>query len=392
MKYNFDKIIDRSKTNSRKWNPELYKDTYHGKKDLLPLWVADMDFRVAPPILRSMNNIIEHGILGYSVPEDEYYNSIIDWNAKRKNCRIEKDWIIFANGVVPALNYMIQTFTKEGDSILIQTPVYNPFRVSTENNGRKIVETQLIDTNGYYTVDYEDFERKIVENNIKIFILCNPHNPVGRVWKREELEKMGEICLKHDVLIIADEIHSDLIFKEYSHCSFLTLREELKNICIVCSAPSKTFNLAGLHTSFIFIANPELKAKYKETMMKIRLEAPNIFGIAAVTAAYTKSGEWLDELIEYLDGNRKYIEEYLKENIPEIKYVKPEGTYLAWLDFSEFLKDGHTLEEIFEERAKVAIDYGNWFGKIGENYIRLNFACPRSVLKEALDRIKKAVK
>lgn len=351
-----------------------------------------MDFKVAPPILRSMNNIIEHGILGYSVPEDEYYNSIIDWNAKRKNCRIEKDWIIFANGVVPALNYMIQTFTKEGDSILIQTPVYNPFRVSTENNGRKIVESQLIDDNGYYTVDYEDFERKIVENKIKIFILCNPHNPVGRVWKREELEKMGEICLKHDVLIIADEIHSDLIFKEHTHCSFLTLREELKNICIVCSAPSKTFNLAGLHTSFIFIANSELRAKYKETMMKIRLEAPNIFGIAAVTAAYTKSGEWLDELIEYLDGNRKYIEEYLKENIPEIKYVKPEGTYLAWLDFSEFLKNGDTLENIFEERAKVAIDYGNWFGKIGENYIRLNFACPRSVLKEALDRIKKAVK
>ena len=225
MKYNFDEIIDRSKTNSRKCNPELYKDTYHGKKDLLPLWVADMDFKVAPPILRSMNNIIEHGILGYSVPEDEYYNSIIDWNAKRKNCRIEKDWIIFANGVVPALNYMIQTFTKEGDSILIQTPVYNPFRVLREKNGRKKVESQLIDDNGYYTVDYEDFERKIVENKIKIFILCNPHNPVGRVWKREELEKMGEICLKHDVLIIADEIHSDLIFKEYTHCSFLTLRE-----------------------------------------------------------------------------------------------------------------------------------------------------------------------
>lgn len=392
MKYNFDEIIDRSKTNSRKCNPELYKDTYNGKTDLLPLWVADMDFRVAPPILRSMSNIIEHGILGYSVAEDDYYNSIIEWNKKRKDCNIEREWITFSNGVVPALNYIIQTFTKEGDSILIQTPVYNPFRVSTENNGRKIVENQLIDSNGYYTVDYEDFERKIVENNVKIFILCNPHNPVGRVWKKEELEKMGDICLKHNVLVVADEIHSDLIFKEYKHCSFLTLKDELKNNCIVCSAPSKTFNLAGLQTSFIFIANPDLRAKYQETMTKIRLEAPNIFGIAAVTAGYTKCEEWLDELIQYLDGNRNYIEEYLKENIPEIKYVKPEGTYLAWLDFSEFLKSGDSLENIFEERAKVAIDYGNWFGTAGEKYIRLNFASPRSILKEALDRIKKAVK
>lgn len=390
MKYNFDEIIDRSKTNSRKWNPNLYKDSYHGKTDLLPLWVADMDFKAAPAILNSLQEVINHGILGYTAPDEEYYDSIIQWNKKRKNCDIKKEWIVFTNGVVPAINFMIQTYTKEEDSILIQTPVYHPFRISTENNNRKVITNSLINNDGKYSIDYEDFEKKIVDNDVKMFILCNPHNPVGRVWTKEELEKMGEICLKHNVLIISDEIHSDLIFKEYSHCSFLTLSDRLKNNCIVCTAPSKTFNLAGLQTSLILIADEEIRNKYKETLMKVRLETPSTFGMAAVKAGYLYCDEWLDSLLDYLDGNRKYIEEYLKENMPKVKYVKPEGTYLAWLNFKELLKSGETLEEIFENKAKVAVDYGNWFGEEGEGYVRLNFACPRATLKEALDRIKKA--
>ena len=391
MKYNFDEIIDRSKTNSRKWNPEIYKGTYNGKTDLLPLWVADMDFKVAPAILESLQKVINHGILGYTGVDEEYYNSIIQWNKTRKNCDIEKDWIIFTNGVVPALNYMIQTYTQEGDSILIQTPVYHPFRISTENNNRKIVTNPLVDNEGYYTVDYADFEKKIVENSVKLFILCNPHNPVGRVWTKDELEKMGEICLKHNVIVISDEIHSDLIYKEHSHCSFLTLRDELKNNCIVCTAPSKTFNLAGLQTSLILIADEKLREGYKNTLMKVRIGDPGTFGAEAVKAGYLYAGEWLDELIEYLDGNRKFIEEYIKENMPGVKYLKPEGTYLAWIDFRGVLKEGETLEEIFEDKAKVAIDYGNWFGEEGAGYVRLNFACPRAIVKEALDRIKKVI-
>lgn len=391
MKYNFDEIIDRSKTNSRKWNPEIYKNTYNGKTDLLPLWVADMDFKVAPAILDSLQAVLAHGILGYTAADEEYFQAIIDWNKNRKNVDLKKEWIIFTNGVVPALNYMIQTFTEEGDSILIQTPVYHPFRISTENNNRKIVTNPLIDTNGYYTVDFNDFEKKIIDNNVKMFILCNPHNPVGRVWTKEELEKMGEICLKHNVLVVSDEIHSDLIFKDSKFTSFLTLKDELKNNCIVCTAPSKTFNLAGLQTSLILIADDEIREKYKNTLMKIRLETPSTFGIEAIKAGYMHSAEWLDELIDYLDENRKFIEEYIKENMPGIKYLKPEGTYLAWIDFRNVLKPGETLEEIFEDKAKVAIDYGNWFGEEGAGYVRLNFACPKSIVKEALDRVKNVI-
>ena len=224
-----------------------------------------------------------------------------------------------------------------------------------------------------------------------MFILCNPHNPVGRVWTKEELEKMGEICLKHNVLVVSDEIHSDLIFKDSKFTSFLTLKDELKNNCIVCTAPSKTFNLAGLQTSLILIADDEIREKYKNTLMKIRLETPSTFGIEAIKAGYMHSAEWLDELIDYLDENRKFIEEYIKENMPGVKYLKPEGTYLAWIDFRNVLKDGETLEEIFEDKAKVAIDYGNWFGEEGAGYVRLNFACPKSIVKEALDRVKNVI-
>lgn len=391
MKYNFDEIIDRSKTNSKKWNPELYKATFNGKKDLLPLWVADMDFKVAPEILKSIQKILEHGILGYTAPEEEYYQAIIDWNKRRKNSVIEKDWIIFTNGVVPAINFVIQTFTKEGDNILIQTPVYHPFRLSTENNKRIIVTNPLLNNNGHYEIDFEDFENKIIKNNVKLFILCNPHNPVGRVWTKDELEKMGEICLKHNVLMVSDEIHSDLIFKEYSHCSFLTLKEELKNNVIVCTAPSKTFNLAGLQTSLIIIPNEKLRNAYKTTLANVRIENPSTFGIAAVTAGYNLCEEWLEELIAYLDGNRKFISEYISKNMPSVKYREPEGTYLAWIDFNNAIKKEEKIENIFEDKAKVAIDYGYWFGEEGNGYIRLNFACPRAILKEALDRIKTAI-
>lgn len=391
MKYNFDEIIERSNTLSKKWNPNFYKDTFNGKTDLLPLWVADMDFKVAPEILNSLSAIINHGILGYTLPDERCYNAIINWNKKRKNADIKKEWIIFTNGVVPAINFIIQTFTQEQDSVLIQTPVYHPFRLSTENNNRKVVENPLINNNGHYEINFEDFEQKIIKHNIKLFILCNPHNPVGRVWSKDEIEKMAKICLKHNVLIISDEIHSDLIFKENKFHSFLTLDHKYMENAIVCTAPSKTFNLAGLQTSIIIIPNKIIREKYQHTLSNVRLENPNTFGIEAIKTGYDKSEQWLEELMIYLDNNRKFIKEYLDKNIPLAKYKLPEGTYLAWIDLNEVLPKDEKIEDFFENKAKVAIDYGYWFGEQGKGFIRLNFACPRKVLKEALDRIKNAL-
>lgn len=390
MKYNFDEVIDRASTNSKKWNSEIYKTIYNGNSDLLPLWVADMDFKVAQPILDSMSKIIEHGVLGYTSVDEEYYNAIINWNKKRKNINIDKDWIVFTNGVVPAISFVIQTFSQKGDNILIQTPVYHPFRMTTENNGRKVITNPLVNNEGYYTIDFQDFEKKILENKIKIFILCNPHNPVGRVWTKDELTKMGDICLKHNVLVISDEIHSDLIFKENTHCSFLSLDRKYFSNLIVCTAPSKTFNLAGVQTSLILIPNKEVREAYQRTLGNVRIETPNSFGIAAVKSGYTQGEEWLEQVIEYLDGNRKFIENFLKEKLPKAKYIKPEGTYLAWIYLEDVLKD-KKIEKFFEEEAKVAIDYGYWFGEEGRGYIRLNFACPRSILEEALNRIVNAL-
>lgn len=390
MKYNFDKPIDRTNTNSKKWNSEIYKETYHGHTDLLPLWVADMDFKVAQPILNSMKEIIEHGVLGYTSTDEEYYRAIINWNKKRKNSEIKKEWIVFTNGVVPAISFMIQAFTQKGDNILIQTPVYHPFRLTTENNERNIITNPLINNNGIYSMNFEDFEKKIIENHIKAFILCNPHNPVGRVWTKEDLIQLGDICLKHNVLIISDEIHSDLIFKEHKHCSFLTLEKKYFSNLIVCTAPSKTFNLAGIQTSLIIIPDENLRKIYQKTLRNVRIETPNSFGIAAIKSAYTQGEEWLEQVIEYLDENRKFIEKFLRKNLPNTKYIKPEGTYLAWIYLGDILKN-RDIEKFFEEEAKVAIDYGHWFGEEGKGYIRLNFACPRIILEEALNKIKNSI-
>lgn len=391
MKYNFDEIIERRNTLSKKWNPNFYKDTFNGKTDLLPLWVADMDFKVAPPILESLSEIINHGVLGYTAPDEKCYDAIINWNKRRKNADIKKEWIVFTSGVVPAINFIIQTFTKEQDSVLIQTPVYHPFRLSTENNNRKVIENPLMNNNGHYEINFEDFEQKIIKHNVKLFILCNPHNPVGRVWSKDEIEKMAKICLKHNVLTISDEIHSDLIFKENKFHSFLTLDHKYMENAIVCTAPSKTFNLAGLQTSIIIIPNKVIREKYQHTLANVRLENPNTFGIEAIKAGYNKSEQWLEELMGYLDNNRKFIKEYLDKNIPLAKYKLPEGTYLAWIDLNEVLPKDEKIEDFFENKAKVAIDYGYWFGEQGKGFIRLNFACPQQILKEALDRIKNAL-
>lgn len=390
MKYNFDEIIDRKNSICKKWDPDFYRPLFNGKEDLLPLWVADMDFKVAPEILKSLSKIIEHGVLGYTFTNDDYFNSIIFWYKKRKNIELKKEWIVFTAGVVPAIGYAIQSFTEVQDKVLIQPPVYGPFKMITENNERVVVTNPLINNNGHYEVDFVDFEKKIVDNNIKLFILCNPHNPVGRAWTKAEIIKMADICLKHNVLVISDEIHSDLIYKDSIFTSFLSLEKKYLDNVVVCTAPSKTFNLAGTQTSNLIIPNEDLMKKYQKTLAKFRIEFPNTFGMEALKAGYLYGEEWLDELLDYLDENRKFIATYLKENIPNAKYNLPEGTYLAWIDFNDVLPNKN-MEEFFENKARIAIDYGTWFGKEGRGFIRLNFACPRAILKEALDRIKSAL-
>lgn len=389
MKYNFDEIIKRENTNSKKWNSFYYKETFNGNTDLLPLWVADMDFKVSDGIQNRLKKLIEHGIYGYSGLGDEYYNAIIEWNKKRNNWNIDKDSIVYTAGVVPALNYIIQTFTKEGDKIIIQTPVYHPFKNSILNHKRVVIENPLIKKeNNYYEIDFEDFESKIKNNDVKMFILCSPHNPIGRVWKKDELQKLANICEKYNLLVMADEIHSDIIFKNHKHIPFATVAsEKLLKKTIISNAVSKTFNLAGLQVSNIIIPNKELRDTYKNTLNLYNINTPNVFAIEAVKGAYLDSDDWYFEMLEYIEKNADFAEEFLKEKLPKVVYRKPEGTYLGWIDFNAYNLSNDEMIQIFENDIKVGIDYGHWFGEKGSGFIRINFACPRKILEEALNRM-----
>lgn len=389
MKYNFDEVIERKNTNSKKWNSCYYKETFNGNTDLLPLWVADMDFKVSDGIQNRLKKLIEHGIYGYSGLGDEYYNAIIEWNKKRNNWNVDKDSIVYTAGVVPALNYIIQTFTKEGDKIIIQTPVYHPFKNSILNHKRVVIENPLIKReNNYYEIDFEDFENKIKNNDVKMFILCSPHNPIGRVWRKDELQKLADICEKYNLLVMADEIHSDIIFKNHKHVPFATVAsEKLLKKTIISNAVSKTFNLAGLQVSNIIIPNKELRDAYKNTLNLYNINTPNVFAIEAVKGAYLESDDWYFEMLEYIEKNTDFAEEFLKEKLPKVVYRKPEGTYLGWIDFNAYNLSNDEMIQIFENDIKVGIDYGHWFGEKGSGFIRINFACPRKILEEALNRI-----
>ena len=389
MKYNFDEVIERKNTNSKKWNSCYYKETFNGNTDLLPLWVADMDFKVSDGIQNRLKKLIEHGIYGYSGLGDEYYNAIIEWNKKRNNWNVDKDSIVYTAGVVPALNYIIQTFTKEGDKIIIQTPVYHPFKNSILNHKRVVIENPLIKReNNYYEIDFEDFENKIKNNDVKMFILCSPHNPIGRVWRKDELQKLSDICEKYNLLVMADEIHSDIIFKNHKHVPFATVAsEKLLKKTIISNAVSKTFNLAGLQVSNIIIPNKELRDAYKNTLNLYNINTPNVFAIEAVKGAYLESDDWYFEMLEYIEKNTDFAEEFLKEKLPKVVYRKPEGTYLGWIDFNAYNLSNDEMIQIFENDIKVGIDYGHWFGEKGSGFIRINFACPRKILEEALNRI-----
>lgn len=390
MKYDFDQIIERRDTGSSKWDKNVLKEMF-GEEDILPFWVADMDFKVAEPITEAIHKRVNHGIFGYSVRQDSYYEAIINWTDRRFGWKIEKDWILYTPGVVPAISYTIQGLLRSGDKVLIQEPVYYPFRKCIENNGCYTVVNELKHDGESYEIDFEDFENKAKDPEVKMFILCSPHNPVSRVWTKEELIRLGDICVANDVLILADEIHNDLIFPGNRHFIFASLKEEFAQNSITCTAPSKTFNLAGIQSSNIIIPNEVIRNKYNEMLERNNIGMQNPLSIAAVEAAYNEGEEWLEELLIYLKGNIDFIIDYLRKNLPKAKMSIPQGTYLGWIDLRSYEKDGRKLEELIIKEGKVALDGGTWFGTSGEGFMRINFACPRSLLKEGMERLCKAV-
>lgn len=392
--YNFDKIINRKGTNCLKYDYAVER----GKPaDVLPLWVADMDFTVSEEITKSLHAAVDHGIYGYTQPKDAYYNAITNWMEKNHYWKTKREWIMKTPGVVFALGAAVKAFTKPGDAVLIQNPVYYPFTNIIRDNDRRVIDNTLVyekrvtEGKSQYSIDYEDFERKIVQENIKLFILCNPHNPVGRVWNREELQYLGEICLRHHVIVVSDEIHNDFVYPGFEHTVFANVDPRFAEFTVTCTAPSKTFNLAGLQISNIFISNETLREAFQKEIDKTGYDEPNALGAVACEAAYRGGQEWLDQLRAYLLENLNFLRTYLQEKIPQIHLVEPEGTYLVWLDCSELGISGKELDQFIVEKAGLWLDGGAMFGPSGSDFQRVNIACPRATLELALDKLKAAV-
>lgn len=388
MNTNFDELIDRRNTNSLKYDFGLER---RHREDLLPLWIADMDFRIPEVILNDIEKAVKHGIFGYSEVKDNYFAPLQYWFYTHFNWDIQKDWLIKTPGVVYAIALAIKAFTEPREAVMIQQPVYYPFSECILDNDRKLVNNQLAYENDRYTIDFEDFEAKIITENAKLFILCSPHNPVGRVWTQEELFKIGSICLKHHVLVVSDEIHCDFTYPGYTHTVFASIREEFSMHSIICTSPSKSFNMAGLQISNIFIPNRKLRAIFQHEVDASGYSQSNALGLVACQSAYTYGDSWLCELKEYLKSNLDYVRDYLEKHIPEIKLVEPEGTYLIWLDCSALGLTYKELERLIVDKAKLWLDGGVIFGRETSQFERINIACPRSILTTALDNLAEAV-
>lgn len=390
MKYNFNERIDRSENHSAKWAEMEMK---FGRSDLIPMWVADMDIKAAPEIVESMKKKVEQEIFGYVYRPDSYYKTATEWLKKRFGYEISPSSLIHSPGVVPSMSILVKMLTKTTDKILIQTPVYPPFASAVKDNGRELVENPLIkDGKGYYTIDFEDLEKKLSLDEVKLFILCNPHNPVGRVWKKEELLKMGELCKKYNVRILADEIWRDLIMPGYKHTPMASLSKGIEDITITLFSPTKSFNLAGLQASFATFPRAEERKEFDNILGQMDVKRNNPFSLVAFETAYEKCEDWLEELILHIDGNMQYVVDFIAEKLPEIKVVKPEGTYLMWLDFNGTKIPQDKIQEFLINEAKVAMNDGGSFGSNGKGFARMNVACPRYMVKEAMERIEKALK
>ena len=384
MKFDFDTVVNRKNTNAIKY--DLAKK--RGKpEDAVSLWIADMDFPTAPCIQKAVAEKAAHGIWGYSRPDNRYYDALKKWYKERHNFEVQNEWVVNTPGVCFALAAAIKAFTKEGEIVLIQKPVYYPFFNIINSLQRKVVNSSLILKNNHYEIDFDDFERKIVQENVKMFILCSPHNPGGRVWTKQELQKISEICLAHNVLVVSDEIHSDITFGSNVHTVYGSLSEQALQNSIICTAPSKSFNLAGLQFSNIFIADEKLRKAFSEELDKTGYDEPSVFGIVAATAAYSEGADWFDSVKSYIWENILFAKNYIEENASQIKVLVPEGTYLLWLDFSKTGLSDSEINDRILNKAKVWLDNGSMFGKEGEKFQRINCATPRIILEDALKRI-----
>ena len=379
---------ERKQTDCVKWDGCKEK---FGMEELLPLWVADMDFEAPVCVKEALKNYVDFGVYGYYQPPKAYFEAFENWEEKYHDYKVEDQWIRFAPGVVPAFNWLIQILTKEKDGVIIMSPVYYPFRDAIINNERMLVESPLSRTKEGYEIDYIDFEQKIQKNDVKLFIFCSPHNPVGRVWTKEELTAIGDLCIKYGVTVVSDEIHGDFIFKG-EHQVFAAIKKEYEDITITCTAPSKTFNLASMMMSNIFIANPELRAKFRKQLDAAGTSQLGVMGLVACETAYNKGEEWYEAMLSYVKANAEFTKQYVEEQLPGVKMIDLEGTYLVWLDFRETGLSVDELEDLIINKAKLWLDSGKIFGDCGRGFQRINIACPRATLTEALERIRDAMK
>jgi cystathionine beta-lyase len=395
MKYDFERVCDRTNTDCVKWDavPAMF-----GRKDIIPMWVADMDFPVAPPIVEALKKRIGHEFYGYTLPGTGVIDAVVERMQRKFNWKIEREWVVLTPGVVPALNIAVRAFTHPGDEVILQEPVYFPFFSAVTSNGCQISNNELKLEGGRYEMDYADLENRFharagaipTPNRVKAIIFCNPHNPIGRLWNKDEITRMGEVVIRHGAVVISDEIHSEILFKGSRHTPFASISEEFEQNCVVCMAPSKTFNLAGLEASSIIIPNKQLRDEFVAARAGA-LPGPNLFGLTAMEAAYRLGDEWLEQLLECLQGNLDFTIEYFEKKIPEIKAIRPQGTYLVWLDCRGLGKDDAGLRSFMREKAGVGLDDGFLFGAAGSGFQRMNIACPRAILKEALGKIETAV-
>lgn len=387
-KYNFDVRIERKNTNCIKFDSAIER----GKPEsALSLWVADMDFETAPEIKQALVERASHGIYGYSHASSDYRKVLVEWMDRRHKWKTEQDWYVLTPGVVFALCTAVNAYTNPGDGILIQRPVYYPFSHAILENDRKLINNPLQYEDKKYIMNTEHFETCIIENNVKMFILCNPHNPVGRVWTKEELEIIGDICVKHNVIVISDEIHEDFIRPGHIHTVFASIKPEYNDITVTCASPSKSFNLAGLQISNIVISNKKLRDKFKKQIRMSGYDEPTLFGTIACQAAYEQGEEWLEELKAYLEENLCFVKSFLKEKLPKVKLVEPEGTYLIWLDFREYGLKEEELEDVILHKAGLWLDGGTMFGEEGDGFQRVNIATTKAYLEEAMLALEKGL-
>lgn len=381
MKYNFDEIISRRNTGSYKWDSAA-------QEDVLPLWVADMDFRTAPAVVEALRRRVEHGIFGYTRVPAAYYEAVVNWFARRHGWQIKKEWIIYTSGVVPALSAVIKALATPGDRVLVQTPVYNCFFSSIRNNGCEVAAAPLIYRNETYRMDFDALEKEAARPETKLLLLCNPHNPAGRVWTREELTRLGEICLRHGVTVVADEIHCELVFPGHTYTPFASISETFLMNSVTCLSPSKAFNLAGLQIANIVTTDERMRMKIDKAININEVCDVNPFGVEALMAAYNEGEEWLEELIHYLWGNYNYLRAYFREHLPRFPVTALEGTYLAWVNCSTSDRSSREIADRLLKEQKLWVNEGSMYGQAGEGFLRLNIACPRSVLAEGLRRLK----